>query len=502
MNVTVNLTEPTFNYSIHELNNYLEQSYYDEIFDTVIKSESDGQNDLPLNLESVNKLWALIKTKLVLMEKVKVISNDLDFSTCTICLSSKVNYFLAEDLNKLAQLDDTTIVDSTSLGAWSSDEDMNIQEQISDNGSMEIFFPFDYDKYQLNVLGIVNNKSAIVEGPPGTGKSQTITNILCHLAATGKKVLFASQKDQAIRGVKDRLKGLNIPFLFGYIPDKSSSLYTEEDEKDSAANALKNLQHNYRFKPTNNQKEPLSIINEKTFDFNINLENGRKLYHLLEDIRQYDYIKLYAEVDINKDWWQEYENNYHRYVELAKVVGIYQDKNSDVIQNENKLLENVHFNDSKIISFIEKITSEFKSSIPERSNRISKAWHNNQLNHTLKKYGKTIVEEIYKQVEGIVFSDETKSKRIKCLDDLRKYFEYRQNKQELETLNSSIHITLNRAKVTPEQAQTLLNLTMEHGTEKIFKDIEKYRALKVKINNTPYTSINDLNAEIKKLKKY
>ena len=69
------------------------------------------------------------------------------------------------------------------------------------------------------MLSLINNKASIVQGPPGTGKSETIANLLCHLAATGKKVLFVSQKTQALKVVKDKLKKLDIKYLFGYVPN-------------------------------------------------------------------------------------------------------------------------------------------------------------------------------------------------------------------------------------------------------------------------------------------
>ena len=99
-----------------------------------------------------------------------------------LVITNKANHFLAEDLEAIAALEDEDLLE-TSLGSWVSDEDMAIEQVVSDDGSTEIFFPFDYDKYQLKVLGITANKSVIVEGPPGTGKSQTISNLLVHLAA-------------------------------------------------------------------------------------------------------------------------------------------------------------------------------------------------------------------------------------------------------------------------------------------------------------------------------
>lgn len=117
------------------------------------------------------------------------ISEAPSFDTSIVAITNKTNHFLAEDLKAIAALEDEDLIE-TSLGSWVSDEDMAIEQAVSDDGSTEIFFPFDYDKYQLKVLGITANKAVIVEGPPGTGKSQTISNLLVHLAATGKKSII------------------------------------------------------------------------------------------------------------------------------------------------------------------------------------------------------------------------------------------------------------------------------------------------------------------------
>ena len=52
-----------------------------------------------------------------------------------------------------------------------------------------------------------------VFGPPGTGKSQTIVNLVAHLIANGKTVLVASRMDKAVDVVAERLNSLGAPFL-------------------------------------------------------------------------------------------------------------------------------------------------------------------------------------------------------------------------------------------------------------------------------------------------
>ena len=51
-----------------------------------------------------------------------------------------------------------------------------------------------------------DGKSFVIEGPPGTGKSQTIANLIAQSIADGKSVLFVSEKMAALEVVFNRLK--------------------------------------------------------------------------------------------------------------------------------------------------------------------------------------------------------------------------------------------------------------------------------------------------------
>ena len=52
--------------------------------------------------------------------------------------------------------------------------------------------------------------SLVIHGPPGTGKSQTIANLIAALVARGRKVLFVAEKRAAIDAVLSRLKGVGL----------------------------------------------------------------------------------------------------------------------------------------------------------------------------------------------------------------------------------------------------------------------------------------------------
>lgn len=55
------------------------------------------------------------------------------------------------------------------------------------------------------IIDVLSGKNMVVNGPPGTGKSQTITNIIAAALSKGKKVLFVSEKLAALEVVRRRL---------------------------------------------------------------------------------------------------------------------------------------------------------------------------------------------------------------------------------------------------------------------------------------------------------
>ena len=73
------------------------------------------------------------------------------------------------------------------------------------------FLVLDADSTQQRAVGhALIGRNGVISGPPGTGKSQTIANLICEFAARGKKVLFVAEKRAALEAVLKRLekKGL------------------------------------------------------------------------------------------------------------------------------------------------------------------------------------------------------------------------------------------------------------------------------------------------------
>ncbi|MBK6736349.1 MAG: hypothetical protein IPG61_20240 [bacterium] len=70
----------------------------------------------------------------------------------------------------------------------------------------EVHEVVDADSSQVLALEDVKaGRTLVIEGPPGTGKSQTITNLIAEAVASGRKVLFVSEKMAALSVVKRNL---------------------------------------------------------------------------------------------------------------------------------------------------------------------------------------------------------------------------------------------------------------------------------------------------------
>lgn len=85
---------------------------------------------------------------------------------------------------------------------------VSVEYMIDEIDQIHKQFPLidDADSSQHSALvDAVMGKNLVIEGPPGTGKSQTITNLIAAAILNGKKVLFVAEKLAALEVVKTRL---------------------------------------------------------------------------------------------------------------------------------------------------------------------------------------------------------------------------------------------------------------------------------------------------------
>ena len=66
--------------------------------------------------------------------------------------------------------------------------------------------PFPLNDYQIHALqGVLKNTLSVITGPPGTGKSQFIMNLLINLFLNDKTVLFVSHTNEAVDVVNEKI---------------------------------------------------------------------------------------------------------------------------------------------------------------------------------------------------------------------------------------------------------------------------------------------------------
>ncbi len=99
-----------------------------------------------------------------------------------------------------------------------SEEEVAEHQQTSD---LPVVLDADSTQYKA-LLGALNGASMVIVGPPGSGKSQTITNLIAVAIDQGKSVLFVAQKMAALSVVQRRLEDVGLkPFCLPIFSDKS-----------------------------------------------------------------------------------------------------------------------------------------------------------------------------------------------------------------------------------------------------------------------------------------
>ena len=66
---------------------------------------------------------------------------------------------------------------------------------------------------QQAIAATLRQQNGVISGPPGTGKSQTISNLIAEMVAHGKTVLFVAEKRAALDVVLNRLREANLAHL-------------------------------------------------------------------------------------------------------------------------------------------------------------------------------------------------------------------------------------------------------------------------------------------------
>lgn len=184
----------------------------------------------------------IIEETLSLNEISEIEDSSFVASSFVLINTPKTGSFVLDDLDALAEagtdisgtpIEDLLTVNFNEQSGGEGEESSNLKQEV-------YYFPLKSNTQQQRICDeVMSKKLTVVWGPPGTGKSETISNLVCHLVANGKSVLVTSQQQKALEVVRDKLKknvslsapkhpNLNIPLELALIKGEKESAVAED----------------------------------------------------------------------------------------------------------------------------------------------------------------------------------------------------------------------------------------------------------------------------------
>lgn len=216
-------------------------------------------------------------------------------------------------------------------------------------------YPFGFNESQKDAVEkALANPLSIIEGPPGTGKTQTILNIIANAVMRGESVAVVSSNNSATKNVLDKLEKYKVGFIAAYLGSR--------DNKQTFINEQKNKSFpNFaEWKLSVEKKNDVDIKLKSLFEkLNENLQRKNELSHLKQEL---DSIELE---------YKHFENNLQS-ADSNLFTQFLKNKNSDTILDIWLYLENYKFIDkycgtNKLKKWLKRIIFYAKYGIVDKS---------------------------------------------------------------------------------------------------------------------------------------
>jgi len=195
---------PEFNHYVLTKNNF----NLEEI--DKIRSEISEEDNFNLKLEKITKLLNLnnkhISPELETDKPLIVTTNPQLVNKAILYSGGKMGFTkgLIEELQKLKKYSFHQLK-STALDIMFDKENKLIPQK----NKKDILEVFDLnDSQEKAVVNSFSKDLSVITGPPGTGKSQVVLNVIANAVWSDKTVLFASKNNKAVDVVNDKLKSI------------------------------------------------------------------------------------------------------------------------------------------------------------------------------------------------------------------------------------------------------------------------------------------------------
>ena len=257
---------------------------------------------------------------------------------------------------------------------------MNTEIKRNDNIN-DLIFPFGCNSSQyIAVENAINNKISVIEGPPGTGKTQTILNIIANIIIRNMNCQVVSNNNTAIENIEEKLTKYNLEFITALLGKTSNKEIFIQNQKieipsfieyenieikdikeklDNNREIVKRIYNSKQFIATMVQRKNELILEYDHFKDNLKFQNRKFI-----DIKRINYKKLHV-------IWNELLNleeisflNKMKYVFIYRI-GTFEFYNNDIEIIINSIQNELYKNEIKILE--EKINNE-KHFVEENKN--------------------------------------------------------------------------------------------------------------------------------------
>ncbi|TAH25815.1 MAG: hypothetical protein EAZ07_06005 [Cytophagales bacterium] len=324
--------------------------------------------------------------------------------------------YVSKEFENVTSLGQLKLVSESILGLYpqagnfiSHDYDFMIKD--SENYSLEDFFyqkskqlqepnttieknycPLPIDAWQEEALwASKTGKSIVIQGPPGSGKSQFITNLVCEFIACGKNVVVVSQKKTALEVIYKKLESIGIENfaclvndfkndkrkIFQQLNEQIESIETFKNEN----NSLNSIHLEKRFielhKIIQENCNQLKSFKKALFDESNYGKSIKSLYlNTTFNNTQADFSNVFR--FFNYEQLLESINKFKRYFSLKSLIEPYSEPLS-----QRKNFAHLSIND---LSDIIKITNNFHQEIEQINQSLQKNGIKELEYQTIKEY--------------------------------------------------------------------------------------------------------------------
>ncbi len=242
----------------------------------------------------IKKVFAIVRNSLLTVSGWDVVE------TCVIGNFSFAQFAMWNDIHTAEDmLENSDVVRSLIKGHV--DWDVSVAENLDDE---KTYLPITVDATQLRAIKMAaHGTTFVLHGPPGTGKSQTITGMIANLMAQGKTVLFVAEKMAALSVVQRRLSSLGIgDFCLELHSDKANKKQVLSQLDKALAIKHPSLQTEYEeyFRKASESREKLDGYAKHLHEVHECGYSLRQLIDLYETVRDAEHSVKFDKEDTGK----------------------------------------------------------------------------------------------------------------------------------------------------------------------------------------------------------